>query len=552
MREVVGGQVVADVLRQANVRHVFEVPGEPITPILKACRAAGIECYTFRHEQAASMAAQALSYARKEVGVAVVPSGPGMINAVTGLYTAWANCWPMLLIGGNGSSNLRGLGDFQEAPQVEAAKPFTKWATVVDQCERIPYFIGTAIAKAVSGRPGPVYLDFPADIISDPVTDGEVTGLDVSSPEVAPRALGDPVLIENAMAKIARASRPLLILGKGAAWSDCADSARSFVESLQLPFLPSPMGKGVIPDDHPLCFGGARSYALRNADLIVLIGARLNWIFHFGRPPRFAPDVKLIQVDIEPAELGNSMKPDVGIVGDADAVLKQLLAQATGPLDTTHWIDCLSAERSKNGEQIRSMMESCDSPMNLYRLCFEINRTLDSGATVVVDGEATQAVSRSVLKQYLPRHRLDSGVSGCMGVAVPYAIGAQVARPDKQVVCLTGDYAFGWSAMDVDTAVRHALPIVFVVSNNNTINAGVDPAAGPSPSAHEAPPTGYHKIMQAFGGNGVLVADAAELRAALELAWKRREPTLLNVLVDARSERKQQPYPWLARRGRMY
>ena len=349
------------------------------------------------------------------------------------------------------------------------------------------------------------------------------------------------------------AERPLLIAGKGAAWADADAELRRLVERLQLPFLPSPMGKGVISDDHPLNAAACRSFALRNADCIVLVGARLNWILHFGRPPRFAPDVRVIQVEIEPSEIGNSVAAAVGLVGDARAVSGQLLEAAPeAPLRIDAWRARLREHGDANAQEVAPLAESDAAPMNFYRMYREIAAALDHDATVVTDGESTQAVSRSMLPNELPRHRLDAGASGTMGVAVPYAIGAQVARPDGQVVCVGGDFAFGWNGMEVETAARYGLPIVFIVANNRSIAMRGSYARysyGLAPESDE--PLRYDRLMDALGGRGQLVERPEELRPALERVLADRKPALLNVLVDKDPKRKPQEFHWLERTTRM-
>ncbi len=476
-----------------------------------------------------------------------------MTNAITGLDTAWANCWPMLLIGGNGELRRRGQGDFQETPQVAAAAPFCKLAAAVDDPRRIPYYVNAAVRTAMSGRPGPVYLDLPSDVITGIVDESQLQYLP-PAPE-PPRPAAEPGLIRRALEEIRKAERPLLLIGKGAAWADAAEPARQLVERLQLPFVPSPMGKGVIPDDHPLCMAGARSYALRNADLVVLVGARFNWIFHFGQPPRFAPDLRVVQIEIEPSEIGNGVPATVGIVGDAGTVLRQLADEVgAGSRERLEspWLAALQAERQKNEAAVNELAASDAAPMNLYRMYREVRDVLTDDAIVAIDGENTMAVSRAMLPNFLPRRRLDAGVSGCMGVAMPYAIGAKVARPDTPVLALNGDFAFGWNGMEVETALRHRLPIVFLVANNGSIGGGrqqlmLGQAAGGDGHAVLR----YDRMMEALGGHGEYVETPQQLKPALERALASSEPSLLNVVIDPGARRKEQPFDWLARRGRM-
>lgn len=546
MTKIDGGSLLVRALKAQGVGELFLLLGDPLTNIAIASFKEGLPCYSFRHEQAVAMAAQAFGYVKRGIGVGLVASGPAMTNAITGLATAWANGWPMLLIGGASEITRRGMGDFQEMPQVRAAAPFCKWATSIDRAERIPWFVDQAMRRSIGGRPGPVYLDLPADVISAQV---EMPGAEAlgSAPQI-PRPPAETAEVERAVQAIADAERPLLILGKGAAWSDAAEEALRLAERLQLPFVPSAMGKGVISDAHPLAFGGARSDALRNSDLIILAGARFNWSFHFGLPPRFAENVDVIQIDIDPDEIGRNVPAHVGLVGDVKTIFAQLLdAAGEGAVraDRRAWIESLSDRRRKNAEAIAPMIHS-DAPfMNLHRMFREIREVVGDAAILVADGENTMATSRVMQQMHAPRQRLDAGTSGCMGVGVPYAIGAQIARPEKRVVCVTGDYAFGWNAMEIETAVRHALPILFVVANNGTVRPGA--AAFDNSAFRPEQMVRYDLMMQAVGGHGENVESADQLRPALERALASGGASLVNLAVDPQARRKPQEFGWLER-----
>jgi 2-hydroxyacyl-CoA lyase 1 len=547
MAEISGGSILVKALRNEGVDTVFNLPGDPMALVYEACKEKNVRIFTFRHEQAAGLAAQVWSYTTGRIGVAMVASGPAMTNAVTALETARSNCWPFLLIGGSGDLRRRGRGDFQEAPQVAAAQPFCKLSIGIDDPHRIPYYVNTAIRTALSGRPGPVYLDLPSDVITEEVDEDEVHLLPPVPP--VPRPAGDPAEIRRALDVIEQSERPLLLIGKGVAWSGGADQMRTLVDRLQIPFVPSPMGKGIVPDDHPLCAAGARSYALSHADAVILAGARMNWIFHFGEAPRFDPDVKVIQIDIEPSEIGHGVPATVGIAGDARSILQQLVDEAGSAARRrleSGWLESIQAERQKNEQAVASMVRSDDAPMNLYRMFHDVSAVLERDATVAVDGENTMAVSRAMLPNFLPAHRLDAGESGCMGVSVPYALGAAVARPGTQILSMNGDFAFGWNGMEIETAIRHQLPIVFVVANNGSIGAGQPRSAGDGPSVIR-----YDKMMDAFGGHAEFVATPAELKPALQRAFASGRPALLNVAVLPQRHRKEQPFEWLGRRGRM-
>lgn len=550
MAQTTGGDILTKQLRIEGLEVAFYLPGDPMSAIIMALQRDGIRIISFRHEQAAAMAAQAYSYTTRKIGVAVVSSGPGMVNAITGLATAWANCWPFLLIGGSSEQSHRFRGDFQEFPQIEAATPFCKWSAVVEDPRQLPYYVHTAIHKMMNGRPLPVYLDLPSNVIDSKVEDDEVAYFPAASAPARP--LADPHFVRDAVKLIKNAKRPLLLIGKGAAWSDAADEARQLVECLQVPFIPSPMGKGVIPDNHPLNVQSARTYALRNADLVIMAGARFNWIFHFGQPPRFASDVKVIQIDIDPLEIGNGLPVAVGLAGDAKAVFGQMLSEAGHNKRNilSSWAKALEAERLVNAEVIARFVNSSDHPMNLYQMYDEAANILDRDAFVTSDGENAMAISRIMVPNYLPRHRLDAGVSGCMGVSVPYAIGVQVANPGKRVISFNGDYAFGFNGFEVETAVRNKLPIVFIVANNVSIGGPqaveiyTEVIDGQQPEGIR-----YDKLMDAFGGYSEHVETRQQFRSALERALASGKTSLLDVVINKQRLRKNQSFDWMTSRN---
>ncbi|HEY8490315.1 MAG TPA: oxalyl-CoA decarboxylase [Dehalococcoidia bacterium] len=550
MAEVNGALVVARALRQQGVDAVFGVVGHPVTGVAQAAQREGIRYYGMRHEQAAAYAAQAYSYLTGRVAAALVVSGPGMTNAISGLANAWANCWPMLLLGGSSDLALRGRGDFQEAPQVEAARPWCKWAGQAERVEQIPRFVADAVRSALYGRPGPTYLDLPGDVLSGTAEEERVAyPARVLDP---PRPLADPEAVRAALDALRTAERPLVIVGKGAAWSRAEREVREFVEATGLPYLPAPMAKGLIPDDHPQSAASARSYALQHADLVFLIGARLNWIMHFGLPPRFAPDVRVVQLDISADEIGTNVPAEVALAGDARAVMGQLLAalrERPWQLGESPWLRALAEEKERNRQQVEPMLQDDSVPMGYYRVLREIDEALPRDAIVVSEGSNTMDIGRAVLNNYLPRHRLDAGTFGTMGVGPGFAIAAQAAHPDKRVVAVEGDSAFGFDGMEVEVAARYGMPITFVVVNNNGIGVGVerlDPER-PVPPGALLPGARYEKVMEAFGGLGFYAETPDQLRAALREALAAERPSLINVPINPRARRKPQPFPWLTR-----
>jgi 2-hydroxyacyl-CoA lyase 1 len=552
MAQINGAALIAKCLKQQGVKEMFGVVGIPVTPVANAAQQAGIRYIGTRHEQAAGFAAQAVSYLRGHVGVALVVSGPGMTNAITALGNAWANCWPMILFGGSTDRAYAGRGGFQAAPQMEAARTFCKWVAQPVRIGDIPDLIEKGIRTAWYGRPGPVYIDLPADIIEATVDEASL----VYPARVAPpmRMSAPPELVAEAVQTLRSAKNPLLIVGKGAAWSNAATEVRRFVDRTHIPVLPTPMGKGVVPDDHPGIVAAARSYALRNADVIVLAGARLNWILHFGMAPRFNPEVRVIQIDVAPEEIGNNIPAAVGLTGD----LKAILAQMNTELEETEW-QCdgrgawktgLAAEVATRKAALTSALESDEVPMGYFRPLQEIQKMLPRDAIIVSEGASTMDISRSVLENYEPGSRLDAGTWGTMGGATGFALAAAIVHPDRRVVAVMGDGSFGFCGMEVEVAARHRLPITWIVFNNGGILSGVAhmPQDGPLPVNAFLPGARYEKIMEAFGGKGYYCETPDQLAKALHAAFDSGETAIINVAIAPTAGKAPQTYShWSSR-----
>jgi 2-hydroxyacyl-CoA lyase 1 len=551
MAEIDGATLVARCLKQQGIDELFGVVGVPVTGIAVAAHSEGMRYIGMRHEQAAGYAAQAISYLKGRIGACIVVSGPGMTNAISALGNAWSNCWPMLLIGGSSNQLLNHRGDFQAAPQLELARPFCKWVGQAERLEYIPRYIATAVRHALSGRPGPVYLDLPGDIIASRIDETQLDYPPRVEPPAAPQV--EPALVKKALVALRSARQPLAIIGKGAAWARAEEQVRRFIDETHLPFLASPMGKGVIPDDHPLSVAAARSYALQNADLVFLIGARLNWIMHFGLPPRFRKDVRVVQLDIAAEEIGTNVPAEVPLVGDARAVMAQMVAALEEDpwrlTASSPWWQGLQQEMQSKRAATVSLLESDDVPMNYYRPLQELQKALPRDAIVVTEGASTMDISRQVLENYAPRHRLDAGSWGTMGVGPGFAIAAQVANPGKRVIALEGDAAFGFDGLEVEVAVRHQLPITWIVFNNNGIGGGLAslPSAGPIPPNMFVPNARYDKVIEAFGGKGYHAETPEQFRAALQESFASGATTLINVTISTQARRRPQQFAWLSR-----
>jgi 2-hydroxyacyl-CoA lyase 1 len=550
MAKIDGATLLARSLRSQGVESMFGIVGFPVFGVASAAQREGIRYYGFRNEQAASYAAGAVGFLTGRPGACLTVSGPGMVHGIAGLANAWANGWPMILLSGAPDSYQDGMGGFQECPQVEAARPWVKAGLRPDRIERLPFHVEQLVRTSISGRPGAVYLDLPNDILSGE-TDDEKVVLPPACTE-PPRPRADPKEVERALALLREAKRPVVIVGKGAAQSRAEGEVRAFLERTRLPFLASPMGKGVVPDEHELSVAPARSTALREADLVFLIGARLNWILHFGLPPRFAADVKIIQMDVSPEEIGRNVPTSAALVGDARAITAQmnaaLAAEPWGYPSETDWWQRLRAKVAENRAAVEAMERDDSVPMGYYRVLREVRERIPRDAIICSEGANTMDIGRSSLPNELPRHRLDAGTFGTMGVGLGFAIAAQVVHPDKKVVAVEGDSAFGFSGMEVEVMCRYGLPITIVVINNNGIGGGVAELKGDRiPPSVYLPNARYEKVMEAFGGRGWYVERPDDLGPALAAAIADPRPSLVNVMIHPRAQRKPQPFEWLTR-----
>ena len=545
-----GAEIMARELKKHGVEYMFGIVGFPVQPIAKAAQEVGIKYVGMRNEQAASYAAQAAGYLTGRPGACLTVSGPGVIHALAGLANAEQNCWPMILIGGASPVYQNGMGAFQEENQVQLAAPYCKFAHAVEHARRIPFYVEKAVRTSIYGRPGPVYLDMPDDIIQEAVEEEDIVEAAPVADPPRMQAMGED--IEAALDALESAERPLVIVGKGMAWSRAEDEVRAFIERTQVPFLASPLGKGVIDDNHPLSVGAARSHALREADVIFLMGARLNWIMHFGKPPRFNKKVRVVQLDISPEAIGNNVPTEVALVGDGKAIVGQLNAALGGrqwfyPADT-EWRSAIAEKAAGNAEQIRPMLEDDSAPTNYYRALKDIAAWAGKDAIIVGEGANTMDIGRTQLPNASPRLRLDAGSYGTMGIGMGFAVAAAVVHPDRPIVSVSGDSAIGFSGMEIETACRYKLPIKIVVLNNGGIGQGI-------PEYPEDPfdnPAGvliygarYDKMMEAFGGFGAFVEDPADLRATLDAATAHDGPALVNVRLHPQAGRKPQQFGWL-------
>ena len=529
MATLTGSELLARALVSQGMDTLFYLMGGPMLETESACIKLGARAIDTRHEQAASMMAHAYSRLTRRPGVCMGCSGPGTTNLVTGVANAFVDAAPLIAVGGSSPRVYLEMEAFQEIDQVAVMRPITKWATRILDARRIPELVAMAFRQATTGRPGPVYLDLPGDILGEAVDESAVTFPARWRP--APRAQGDPAAIAEAVALLARAERPLIVGGSGAWWSDAASAFQAFVEATGIPFYTTPISRGTMPEDHELAFLNARAKAFGEADALLAVGTRFNYVLQFGRAPRFAADLKVIQIDVDPGELGHNRAPDVPIVGDARAVLEQLAAQARGRIERGRyhgWVTKLRTLDTEKAAEMDRQMSTDQVPIHPLRLCKEVRDFLRRDAILVVDGQEILNFGRQSIPTFVPGHRLNSGPFGCMGVGLPFGMGAKVARPEAQVLVLHGDGSYGLNAMEIDTAVRHRIPVVVVISNNGGWTA--DPQ-GTKPGRNLGY-TRYDKVAQDFGAHGEFVEKPHEIRPALERAWASGKPAVVNVVTD--------------------
>jgi thiamine pyrophosphate-dependent acetolactate synthase large subunit-like protein len=536
MATITGSEVLAQALRSQGVDTLFYLMGGPMLETEAACIKLGVRAIDTRHEQAAALAAHAWTRITRRPGVCMGCSGPGTTNLVTGVANAFTDCAPLVAIGGSSPRVYLGMEAFQEIDQVAIMKPITKRAERIYDARRIPDVVATAFREATAGRPGPVYLDLPGDVLGEKIEEESVVYPAAWRP--APRTLGDPATVREAIALLARAERPVVLAGSGVWWSDGAKALQDFVEATGIPFYTTPISRGLIPEDHALAFLNARSKAFTEADVVLAVGTRFNWVIQFGRPPRFAADMKVIHVDVNPAQLGHNRDVDVPIAGDARAVLEQLRAEAAGTIEPKQYAAWTGKLRTLDAEKSAEMdkaMSADATPIHPLRLCKEVRDFVRRDAILVVDGQEILNYGRQAIPTYVAGHRLNSGALGTMGVGLPFGVGAKVAQPDTQVLVLHGDGSYGINAMEIDTAVRHKIPVVVVISNNGGWTANA-PWTRPLPKpGRNLGHTRYDRVAQELGAHGEFVEKPHEIRPALERAFASGKPAVVNVITDDRA-----------------
>jgi oxalyl-CoA decarboxylase len=534
-----GCHLVVEALKLNDVHTIYGVVGIPITDVARVAQASGIRYVGFRHESNAGHAAAAAGFLTKKPGICLTVSAPGFLNGLVALANATTNCFPMVQISGSSERHIVDLkqGDYEELDQMAAAEPFVKAAYRVNRVQDIGRGVARAIRTAVSGRPGGVYLDIPAAVLGQVIDTaaGDASLRRVVDP--APRQLPAPEAVDRAIVLLADAQRPLLVLGKGAAYSQADKEIRAFIETTGVPFLPMSMAKGLLPDDHPQSVATARSLALRRADVVMLVGARLNWLLGHGEAPQWNPDATFIQVDIEPTELDSNQPIAAPLVGDIGSVMAALVERtAPGKLTApTAWRDELAERSAQNVAKMSHRLDVDRHPMQFHGALRAIRDVLREypDAYVVNEGANALDMARNVIDMQVPRHRLDSGTWGVMGIGMGYAIAAAV-EGGTPVVAIEGDSAFGFSGMELETVCRYRLPIVVIVLNNGGVYRGDGVNTGsadPSPTTL-MPQARHDRLIEAFGGKGYQVTTPAQVIFALTRALMSRGPALIDCVID--------------------
>jgi oxalyl-CoA decarboxylase len=538
-----GFHLFIDALKLNDIDTIFGLPGIPITDLMRMAQGEGMRVISFRHEQHAGNAAAAAGFLTQKPGICLTVSAPGFLNGLTALANATTNCFPMILVSGSSEREVVDLqqGDYEEMDQLAIARPLCKAAYRVLHAQDIGVGVARAIRAALSGRPGGVYLDLPAKLFAQTMDAdaGRKSLIKVVDP--APRQIPAPEAVQRALDVLRGARRPLILLGKGAAYARADADIRAFIERTGIPYLPMSMAKGLLPDTHELSASATRSHVLAEADVVMLIGARLNWLLSHGKGKTWAQErgpKRFIQVDIAPTEIDSNVAIAAPVIGDIGSCVAALLAgiDASWPTPPAEWTGGIAERRAKNQSKMASSLALRPSPMSFQSALSVIREQVKARPDVIVvnEGANTLDFARSIVDMYEPRKRLDVGTWGIMGIGMGFSVAAAVVT-GKPVIAIEGDSAFGFSGMEVETICRYGLPVCVVVFNNNGVYRGTDMNAG---GGADVAPTvfvkdaRYEKLMEAFGGVGVHATTAEQLQTALAQAVASGRPTLINAVID--------------------
>jgi len=536
-----GFHLVIDALKHNDIDTIFGLVGIPITDLARLAQAEGMRFIGFRHEQNAGNAAAIAGFITQKPGICLTVSAPGFLNGLTALANATTNCFPMILISGSSEREIVDLqqGDYEEMDQLNAAKPYAKAAYRINKAEDIGIGVARAIRAAVSGRPGGVYLDLPAQLLAQTIETAHAQRSLVKVVDPVPRQIPAPDAVARALALLKGARKPLILLGKGAAYAQADEQVRALVERSGIPYLPMSMAKGLLPDTHPQSASAARSYVLAEADVVLLVGARLNWLLAHGKGKTWGKPKQFIQIDIAPTEIDSNVAiaaPLIGDVGSCVAALLEGLDGAGVARPDDEWLQSIKQRKEQNQAKMAALLDKNPVPMNFHSALRAIRDVLKAHPDInlVNEGANTLDYARSIIDQYQPRKRFDSGTWGIMGIGMGYAIGAAVVS-GKPVVAVEGDSAFGFSGMELETICRYGLPVTTIVFNNNGVYRGTD--VNPTGGKDVAPTVfvknaRYDKMIEAFGGVGYNAATPEELTRALVEAIAAGKPALINAVID--------------------
>jgi oxalyl-CoA decarboxylase len=543
--QIDGFRLVIEALKLNGLDTIYGLPGIPITDLTRRAQADGLRVLAFRHEQNAGYAASIAGFLTQKPGVCLTVSAPGFLNGLNALAHATTNCFPMILISGSSEREIVDLqqGDYEEMDQLAVAKPVCKAAFRVLHADDIGIGIARAIRAAVSGRPGGVYLDLPAKLFAQSIDAATGRKTLIKVVDAAPKQIPAPDAVKRAIDLLKGAKKPLIVLGKGAAYAQADADIKALIEKTGIPYLPMSMAKGLLPDTHEQCASAARSFVLPEADVVMLVGARLNWLLSHGKGKTWGAtsskawgNQKFIQVDISPVEADSNVRIDAPLVGDIGSVVSALLKEIGGiAKPPAEWTGAINERKTKNIAKMGETLAKDPSPMNFHSALNVVRDVIKANPDTMLVNEGANALdfTRSIVDMYKPRKRIDVGTWGIMGIGMGYCVAAAV-ETKQQVLAIEGDSAFGFSGMEVETICRYKLPVCIVVMNNNGVYKGTDV----DPTGRDPAPTvfvkgaRYDKIIEAFGGVGVNATTPAELRRAIDEAFKSRKPTLINAVID--------------------
>lgn len=532
-----GFHLLMEALEINGIDTIYGLLGIPVTEVGRLWQARGNRFFSFRHEQHAGYAASVAGYLTKKPGVCLTVSAPGFLNGLTALANATTNCFPMILISGSSEREVVDLqqGDYEEMDQLNIARPHCKASFRINRTEDIGVAVVRAVRAAVSGRPGGVYLDVPARLFSTTMSAVDGAKSLFTPVDPAPAQLPGPDAVSRAVDLIRGAKKPLILLGKGAAYAQCDDEVKALIEETGIPFTPMSMAKGLLPDTHPQCGAAARSLILKESDVVILVGARLNWLLSHGKGRTWGVnDKKFVQIDIQSSEMDSNIPIDAPLVGDIESCVNALRVGLSGMSVDTAWTGAISEKVAASKAKLAAKIATSTEIMNYHNSLGAVRDVLKKYPDITLVNEGANALDncRMIVDQYKPRRRVDTGTWGVMGIGMGSCVAA-ASVTDHPVVAVCGDSAFGFSGMELETITRYNLPVTVIIMNNGGIYRGDE--ASPD---HEIscmvfnPKTRYDKMMQSLGGEGYRVTTPVEFAETLEKCIQSGKPCLIEAIID--------------------